>query len=124
MAAASPAEREERRLTPVDEYDRRLADLLRDELDRLVRFAYFIVGDRDLAEDVTAEAIERVLPHWRRGGIDEPMAYLRRAVVNVAANRHRRRCGSQYNVVVGWQTARRHGWQLWLRRGLCGSTHF
>jgi RNA polymerase sigma-70 factor (sigma-E family) len=73
------------------ESDAELAALLADNLEGLVRFAYFIVGDRDLADDVTAEAIERVLPHWRTGSVDDPMPYLRRAVVNTASNRHRRR---------------------------------
>ncbi len=71
--------------------DREIAAQLAAGYEQLVRFAYFIAGDRHLADDVTAEAIERVLPHWRAGTLDEPMAYLRRAIVNTATNRHRRR---------------------------------
>ena len=40
---------------------------------------------------MVAEAFAKVLPQWRRGRVYEPYAYLRRAVVNVATTRGRRR---------------------------------
>jgi RNA polymerase sigma-70 factor (sigma-E family) len=60
-------------------------------LEPLLRFAWLLCGDRHQAEDVVAEAFARVYPQWRRGRVYEPYAYLRRAVVNEATNRGRRR---------------------------------
>ena len=60
-------------------------------LQPLLRFAWLLCGDRHQAEDVVAEAFAKVLPQWRRGRVYEPYAYLRRAVVNEATTRGRRR---------------------------------
>lgn len=60
-------------------------------LEPLLRFAWLLCGDRHQAEDVVAEAFARVFAHWRRGQVSEPYAYLRRAVINEAASRGRRR---------------------------------
>ena len=49
---------------------------------RLVRMAFLLCGDLRRAEDAVAEAFARVYPRWRRGGLDDVDAYLRRAVVN------------------------------------------
>lgn len=49
---------------------------------RLVRLAFLLCGDQRRAEDAVAEAFARVYPRWRRGGLDDADAYLRRAVVN------------------------------------------
>ena len=49
---------------------------------RLVRLAYLLCGDQRRAEDAVAESFARVYPRWRRGGLDDADAYLRRAVVN------------------------------------------
>jgi RNA polymerase sigma factor (sigma-70 family) len=49
---------------------------------RLVRLAFLLCGDERRAEDSVAEAFARVYPRWRRGGLDDADAYLRRAVVN------------------------------------------
>lgn len=46
------------------------------------RLALRLCGDPALAEDVVADAAARVLVSWRRGSIEDPGAYLRRAVVN------------------------------------------
>jgi RNA polymerase sigma-70 factor (sigma-E family) len=62
-----------------------------DHHEELARFAFRLCGDRFLVEDVVAEAYARVLPRWRRGGIDNPVAYLMRAVANEVYRRHRRR---------------------------------
>jgi RNA polymerase sigma-70 factor (sigma-E family) len=55
------------------------------------RFAVLLVGDRHVADELTAEVFARVLPRWRAGGVREPLAYLRRAVLNEVRSRHRRR---------------------------------
>jgi RNA polymerase sigma-70 factor (sigma-E family) len=57
----------------------------------LFRFAYLVCGDRALAEDLTIDALVRVLPRWRRGGIADLDAYLRRVVVNLFTSWRRRR---------------------------------
>jgi RNA polymerase sigma-70 factor (sigma-E family) len=49
---------------------------------RLVRLAFLLCGDQRRAEDAVAEAFARVYPRWRKGGLDDAGAYLRRAVVN------------------------------------------
>lgn len=56
----------------------------------VLRLAYLLVGDRTLAEDLTADAFARTYPRWRRGRIDDVGAYLRRAVVNGARSWGRR----------------------------------
>lgn len=58
---------------------------------RLVRLAYVLCGDAAEAEDLVAGAYAKAWPRIRRGGVDDPAAYLRRAVVNASASwkRHR-----------------------------------
>lgn len=55
-----------------------------------LRLAYLLTGDRHHAEDVVADAFVKVYRRWRRGGIDQPRAYIRRAVVNESNSRFRR----------------------------------
>jgi RNA polymerase sigma-70 factor (sigma-E family) len=57
----------------------------------LARFAFRLCGDPFLAEDVVAEAYARVWPRWRRGGIDNLVAYLMRTVAHEVYKGHRRR---------------------------------
>jgi RNA polymerase sigma factor (sigma-70 family) len=54
----------------------------------LTRLAYLLVGDRSEAEDIVQSAFTTVLARW--DSIDEPAAYLRRAVINRANDVHRR----------------------------------
>lgn len=57
----------------------------------LLRFAYFVAGDRDLAEDLVQEAFVRL---YRAGGrVDEEglPAYARRTIVNLSRSLWRRR---------------------------------
>jgi RNA polymerase sigma factor (sigma-70 family) len=54
----------------------------------LTRLAYLLVGDRTEAEDVVQMVFTTAAARWDR--IDEPGAYLRRAVVNRAHDAHRR----------------------------------
>lgn len=56
-----------------------------------VRLAYLLVGDAHQAEDVVADAFAKVFVRWRRGGIRDVGAYVRRAVVNEANSKLRRR---------------------------------
>jgi RNA polymerase sigma-70 factor (sigma-E family) len=57
----------------------------------LARFAFLLSGDRDTAEDITAEALTSAWVHWERvQAADNPLAYVRRSVANLAAGRIRR----------------------------------
>ena len=58
---------------------------------RAVRLAWLLTGDPHQAEDVVAEAMTKVYVQWRKGGVDDVGAYLRRAVANQANSRLRRR---------------------------------
>lgn len=61
----------------------------------LYRFAVLLVGDPHVADELTAEVFAKVLPKWRSGAVTEPLAYLRRALVNEVRSRHRRRHSEQ-----------------------------
>ncbi|MCB0980570.1 MAG: SigE family RNA polymerase sigma factor [Ilumatobacter sp.] len=65
--------------------------LVGDRLPALQRVARLLVGGGDVADDLVAEAIARTLPRWRAGTVADPVAYLRRVVVNLARRRWRRR---------------------------------
>jgi RNA polymerase sigma factor (sigma-70 family) len=54
---------------------------------RLARTAWLIGGPDP--EEAVAAAFVRVLPALRRGGVDDPLAYWRRAVVNEVLSRRR-----------------------------------
>jgi RNA polymerase sigma-70 factor (sigma-E family) len=56
-----------------------------------VRLAYLLCGDAARAEDVVGDAFVKLYRRWNRGGIDNPRAYLRRAVVNETNSWFRRR---------------------------------
>jgi RNA polymerase sigma-70 factor (sigma-E family) len=71
--------------------DASFAELFQERRDGVYRFAWFLCGNESVAEEVTAEVFARVLPKWRRGGVSEPAAYLRRAVLNEVRSRHRRK---------------------------------
>jgi RNA polymerase sigma-70 factor (sigma-E family) len=61
---------------------------------RLLALAYLLTGDRYAAEDLLQGALERTYQRWTRVSRDgSPHAYVRRALVNGATDRHRRRRG-------------------------------
>lgn len=57
----------------------------------LLRVAYLLTGERGAAEDLVQEVLEQMYVHWRRIRGGAPEAYARRALVNRATNRWRRR---------------------------------
>ena len=58
----------------------------------LVRLAFGLTGDRQLAEDVAQTALARAYVAWRRvSRVEDPDAYLRRILVNASHRRFRRR---------------------------------
>ena len=58
---------------------------------QLVRFAYLLTGDPGLAEDLVADVFAQVLRGWGQHEIDNPQAYLRRAIANRFNSKLRRR---------------------------------
>jgi RNA polymerase sigma-70 factor (sigma-E family) len=66
------------------------ADLFESQRRRALRLAYLLTGDRDLAEEVAAEVFVRLYPKWQQGKIDDPGAYVRRAVINHVNSTFRR----------------------------------
>jgi RNA polymerase sigma-70 factor (sigma-E family) len=56
-----------------------------------VRLAYLLTSDEHQAEDVVAEAFTKIYPRWQAGEIRDLGAYVRRAVVNEANSKLRRR---------------------------------
>jgi RNA polymerase sigma-70 factor (sigma-E family) len=59
--------------------------------DRLFRVALLLTGDRHLAEDVLADVCAKVFEKWQAGLVDDPGAYLHRALVNEVTGRWWRR---------------------------------
>lgn len=65
------------------------ADLYRERYAAMVRLAYLLTSDQAVAEELVQDAFVRV---WRQGSrVQDPPAYLRRAVVNACTSHHRRR---------------------------------
>lgn len=65
------------------------AAVYRAEYGRLVRLAFLLTGSHPAAEEVVQDAFVGLLRHW--GRVDEPAAYVHRAVVNRARSHQRRR---------------------------------
>jgi RNA polymerase sigma-70 factor (sigma-E family) len=57
----------------------------------LQRYAFILTGDQQIAEDVVQAALEKCWRRWDKIQNDSPEAYVRAAVANTAASRHRRR---------------------------------
>ncbi|MEZ5371393.1 MAG: SigE family RNA polymerase sigma factor [Microthrixaceae bacterium] len=59
-----------------------VASVFRDHQLGLLRVAYLLCGDHDVAQDLVSEAFAKSYRHLERGRVNDPYAYLRRAVVN------------------------------------------
>lgn len=57
----------------------------------LQRYAFLLTGDHQIAEDVVQMALEKCWRRWAKIRADSPESYVRSAVANTAATRHRRR---------------------------------
>jgi RNA polymerase sigma factor (sigma-70 family) len=64
-----------------------IEEVYRSLLGPLVRLAYLLVGDREDARDIVQAAFASASRRWDT--IDDPRAYLRRAVLNRANDLHR-----------------------------------
>jgi RNA polymerase sigma-70 factor (ECF subfamily) len=66
-------------------------DFAREQRRALVAFAWTLTGDVGVAEDVAQEALHATWQAWERdGGLQHPEAWVRRVIVNRAADRVRR----------------------------------
>ncbi|TYC23416.1 sigma-70 family RNA polymerase sigma factor [Micromonospora sp. MP36] len=54
----------------------------------LLRLAYLLTGSREQAEDLVQQAFATAFDRW--SSIEEPVPYLKRAIVNMAQDAHRR----------------------------------
>jgi RNA polymerase sigma factor (sigma-70 family) len=66
-----------------------LADCYRQQRTELIRLAFLLSGDRELAEDVVHAVFADVQSRW--GSVIDARAYLRRAVTNRVKDAQRRR---------------------------------
>lgn len=64
------------------------AALYRDHYAPMVRLAYLLTGDAQVAEELTQDAFVRLYRRWT--AVRNPPSYLRRAVVNACRSHHRR----------------------------------
>lgn len=69
---------------------RSFAEVFEAERAPALRLAYAMTGDATIAEDVVAEAFARTYERWVTGKVDNPSAYVRRAVVNEVRSTWRR----------------------------------
>jgi RNA polymerase sigma-70 factor (sigma-E family) len=65
-------------------------EFVRQRSGQLLRIAYLLCGDRQQAEDLLQDVLERMYPRWRRVH-SSPEAYARAALTNAAINRARQR---------------------------------
>lgn len=71
--------------------DRALEEFLRTQHPRVLGTLHLLTGDADVAEDLTAETLARVVRDWSRiRRLDAPGPYVHRIAVNLAASRWRR----------------------------------
>ena len=65
------------------------AEFCRQSYKPLVRLAFLLTSSIETAEDLVQDALARTHTRWSR--VDQPDAYVRRAVVNACNSYHRRR---------------------------------
>jgi RNA polymerase sigma factor (sigma-70 family) len=69
--------------------DAQLGDIFRSQRVSLVRLAYLLTSDRDVAEEIVQDAFAATHRNW--AAVRDPVKYLRTAVVNRARSWGRRR---------------------------------
>jgi RNA polymerase sigma-70 factor (ECF subfamily) len=66
--------------------------LYRQELSTLIALATTMTGSRDVGADLAHEALARAYRDWRTvGSLDRPGAWVRRVLINLTIDAHRRR---------------------------------
>jgi len=76
------------RAEPADVWPTRFVDLYRGAYAPMVRLAHLLTAADPAAEELVQDAFLRVQARWDR--VDNPLAYLRAAVVNACRNHQRR----------------------------------
>lgn len=74
-------------------------DFVRTCSPQLFTLAYRLTGDRHDAEDLLQTGLWRIARNWSRAR-DNPVAYSRRTLVNLAADRGRRRAARPHQISV------------------------
>jgi RNA polymerase sigma-70 factor (sigma-E family) len=64
-------------------------DFCRQSYQSMVRLAFLLTSSIETAEDLVQDVLARTHPRWSK--IEQPGAYVRRAVVNACNSHHRRR---------------------------------
>jgi RNA polymerase sigma-70 factor (sigma-E family) len=59
-------------------------------LPALLRFGYVLTGSPEEAEDLVQEALAKSMRRWRQVSADDPVAYVRKVMVNTHVTRWRR----------------------------------
>ncbi len=77
------------RAEPAEIWPTRFVDLYRGSYAPMVRLAHLLTAGDPAAEELVQDAFLRVQARWHR--VDNPVAYLRAAVVNACRNHQRRR---------------------------------
>jgi RNA polymerase sigma-70 factor (ECF subfamily) len=80
--------------TTVNQRDNAFEALFLSDFAPVLRAAQLIVGDAELARDLTQDAFAKLFVHWRRvSTYDRPGAWVRRVAINgaISATRRRRR---------------------------------
>jgi RNA polymerase sigma-70 factor (sigma-E family) len=67
------------------------SDFVASRAPALLRTAWMLTGDAQLAEDLLQSALARAWPHWPRIGGDRPEAYVRKVMVRLHGTWWRRR---------------------------------
>lgn len=71
--------------------DQEFDEFVASRLSRLVPFGYALTGDLGHAEDIVQTALAKTYAATRRRTLDDPEAYVRRAIVTANLSRFRRR---------------------------------
>jgi DNA-directed RNA polymerase specialized sigma24 family protein len=90
------------------------AEFIVTALPALLRFGHVLTGSPQEAEDLVQEALAKSLRRWRRVSADDPVAYVRRVMVNTHVSRWRQwvpgsvpaMCRRPGETTPGWCAAR------------------
>jgi RNA polymerase sigma-70 factor (sigma-E family) len=66
------------------------AEFVAQSLPALLRFGHVLTGNPHEAEELVQEALAKSLRRWRRARVADPVAYVRRAMVNTHVSQWRR----------------------------------
>ena len=65
-----------------------VSELFRTHREQMAKLAYVLTSDAEVSDEIVQDAFLRVHRNWNR--IDQPVAYLRTAVINGCHSHHRR----------------------------------